>query len=426
MALVKVNIEDFKKRGRGILDRLADKITDKVNDKIENAVEDVFGKALKKIGLSDRLANQISSRFGDSLTRGLEDDYFRTFSSEINRVGGQANQQIKSNFVSARESAETTIDSISRASGNQKIDGLPTLQYPSHLGKYYITLKFKQYQRPAPEVRGTLPFKQAIVLPISREIRESFDIKAGAEQTGTAGNIADAAAKLLEQGNLDGAGQAALAIGYAKLVQDVAGDAGPQLAQFTGAAANPNLQAIFSGVDLRQHRFDWLFAPRNAQESEELKKILKALKAYSLPAYSSIGTAALSYPFLCQPSIVPLTKTTTVKEGGKDIVVDDGSLIQFPPCLISNVEINYSPQGLPAFFQETNQPTLIQLSITMLETELQTADRYGREGGDRLRDTLDTFNDIGKETFGVDVVGGVTATEQFFNEKLGLSSNQEE
>jgi hypothetical protein len=182
MALVKVNIEDFKKRGRGILDRLADKITDKVNDKIENAVEDVFGKALKKIGLSDRLANQISSRFGDSLTRGLEDDYFRTFSSEINRVGGQANQQIKSNFVSARESAETTIDSISRASGNKSTD-LPTLQYPSHLGKYYITLKFKQYQRPAPEVRGTEKFKQAIVLPISRELREGFDIKVGAQET---------------------------------------------------------------------------------------------------------------------------------------------------------------------------------------------------------------------------------------------------
>lgn len=415
MALVKVNIEDFKKGGRGILDRLADKITDKVSDKIENSVEDVFGKALKKIGLSDRLANQISSRFGDSLTRGLEDDYFRTFSSEINRVGGQANQQIKSNFVSARESAETTIDSISRASSN-KITGLPTLQYPSHLGKYYITLKFKQYQRPAPEVIGELPFKQAIVLPISRELREGFDIRVGAQETGFAGNVADAAAKLLDQGNLDGAGQAALAIGYAKLVQDANGGALGLLTQTVGAAANPNLQAIFSGVELRQHRFDWLLAPRNAQESEELQKILKALKAYSLPAYSSIGNAALSYPFLCQPSIVPF----------------GDELIQFPPCLISNVEINYSPQGLPAFFQGTDeksagQPTLIQLSITMLETELQTADRYGRQGGDRLREVVETGADIldegtltltgGQYTLG-DVVQGVTETF--------ISPNQEE
>ena len=392
MALVKVNIEDFKKGGRGILDRLADKITDKVSDKIENSVEDVFGKALKKIGLSDRLANQISSRFGDSLTRGLEDDYFRTFSSEINRVGGQANQQIKSNFVKANESAETTIDSISRASNSQKIDGLPTLQYPSHLGKYYITLKFKQYQRPAPEVRGELPFKQAIVLPISREVREGFDIRVGAQESGTAGNIADTAAKLLDQGNLDGAGQAALAIGYASLVQDVAGDAGRLLAQFTGAAANPNLQAIFSGVELRQHRFDWLLAPRNAQESEELQRILKALKAYSLPAYSSIGTAALSYPFLCQPTIEPL----------------GDELIQFPPCLINNIEINYSPQGLPAFFEGTKLPTLIQLSITMLETELQTSDRYGRVGGDRLREVLETGADV-VDDVALAVSGGTTS-----------------
>jgi hypothetical protein len=104
--------------------------------------------------------------------------------------------------------------------------------------------------------------------------------------------------------------------------------------------------------------------------------LLKAMKAYSLPSYSSLGTAALAYPFLCQPELK---------------IAGTAQLIKFQPCLIQQIELNYSPQGIPAFFEGTSHPAFIECSITMLETQIQTSRDYGREGGDRISEGGDAL-----------------------------------
>jgi hypothetical protein len=106
--------------------------------------------------------------------------------------------------------------------------------------------------------------------------------------------------------------------------------------------------------------------------------LLKAMKAYALPSYSTLGTAALAYPFLCQPELK---------------IAGTAQLIKFQPCLIQSIELNYSPQGIPAFFEGTSHPAFIEVSISMLETQIQTARDYGREGGDRLSATWETLKD---------------------------------
>ena len=59
MALVRVNIDSFKKDVGGLANRLVSNITNKLEDKLENAVEDLFAKALKKVGFSDRIAAEL-------------------------------------------------------------------------------------------------------------------------------------------------------------------------------------------------------------------------------------------------------------------------------------------------------------------------------------------------------------------------------
>ena len=66
-------------------------------------------------------------------------------------------------------------------------------------------------------------------------------------------------------------------------------------------------------------------------------------------------------------------------------------LIKFQPCLIQSIELNYSPQGIPAFFEGTSHPAFIECSITMLETQIQTSRDYGREGGDRISEGGDAL-----------------------------------
>jgi hypothetical protein len=389
-----VNLDSLKRDAGGLVNRAVRNFTNKLEDKLENAVEDLFAKALKKVGFSDRLASELSARFGDSLTAGLEDKYFQTFTSEMKRascadIRNNFNPQ-NGNLIGASPNAETYVDAIQRASNkigigdvaaNGDIVAISTIQFPDHISdKYYMAFKFKKYQRPSPQTAATLDFVQAFALPLPKGIRESFDIEVGQESQGLAGGIADAAQLYLASS--DGAGKtqalknAAAALAYGQLVQAAEKIGGSTIGQAVGAVPNPHIQALFSGVPLRTHRFEWTFAPRNAKESQQLMDLLKAMKAYALPSYSSLGTAALAYPFLCQPELK---------------IAGSAQLIKFQPCLIQGIELNYSPQGIPAFFEGTSHPAFIEVSITMLETQIQTSRDYGREGGDRLSATWETL-----------------------------------
>ena len=383
MALVRVNIDSFKKDVGGIANRLVNRVVNKLEDKLENAVEDLFAKALKKVGFSDRIAAELSARFGDSLTVGLEDKYFQTFTSEMKRascadIRNNFNPQ-NGNLIGASAFAETYVDAIQRASNKIGFGDLPSMQFPDHISeKYYMAFKFQRYERPSPHTKSELKFVQAFALPLPKGLRESFDIAVAEGPQGMSGGIADVTQLGLSGGlTAQGATNAAMALAYGKMVQ-ATGDIGSAVAQGIGAVPNPHVQALFSGVPLRTHRFEWTFSPRNANESQQLMNLLKAMKAYSLPSYSSLGTAALAYPFLCQPEIK---------------INDSAQLIKFQPCLIQSIELNYSPQGIPAFFEGTSHPAFIECSITMLETQIQTSRDYGREGGDRLGETSEAILD---------------------------------
>ena len=380
-----ISLDDFKKGSGGLLNNLAKKITNKLEDKLENAVEDLFAKALKKAGFSDATAAKLSARFGDSLTAGLEDKYFQTFTSEMKRascadIRNNFNPQ-NGNIIGASAFAETYVDAIQRASNKITLDGLDTMQFPDHISEnYYMSFKFKQYQRPSPHTKGDLKFVQAFALPLPKGIRESFEINVDQSPQGLKGGIADAMQNFISSPGGKERTQAitnsVAALAFSAMVTST-NDIGALGAQAIGAVPNPHIQALFSGVPLRTHRFEWTFAPRNKEESQQLMNLLKAMKAYALPSYSSLGTAALAYPFLCQPEL--------------RIMKGEPGLIQFMPCLIQSIELNYSPQGIPAFFEGTSHPAFIECSISMLETQIQTSRDYGREGGDRLSETWETF-----------------------------------
>ena len=78
MALIKLNINNFKKDLGGIANRLVDNVANKIEQKLENAVEDAFAKGLKKIGLSDGVSRDIASRFSDSISVGRADNFFKS------------------------------------------------------------------------------------------------------------------------------------------------------------------------------------------------------------------------------------------------------------------------------------------------------------------------------------------------------------
>lgn len=367
MALIKLNINSFKRDLGGIANRLIDDAVNRIENKLENAVEDALTKGLNKIGLSNGVAREISSRFTDSFSAGRADEFFRNPTAEQNRV---SRRQIEERLLAGV--AETTFDSVQRLNtANLNTVESPLLQFPDSLGKYYMRLDFQSYHRPSPQMEAIFRRFKTISLPIPRDLKEQFEIMVDGKEQGVGGGMQDIGYDLL-RGAGEGVTKNLFALVYSSVVQAVEGTgAGSAIGQLTRAVPNPHLQAIFSGVQLRTHTFQWTFAPRNPGESRMLMKIIREIKKNSLPAYSTQGTAALQYPSMVDVKLM-------FKKNGSPRELD---MIRFKKCLIQNVNVNYAPAGLPSFFRDTRDPTMIQLEIQFLETEIQTFEDY-REDGD--------------------------------------------
>jgi hypothetical protein len=369
MALIKLNINNFKKDLGGIANRLIDRVADKIERKLENAVEDAFAKGLKKIGLSDNIAGELSARFGDAFSVGQADRFFGTSTAEQNRV---SSRDCVDNILN--RGAETVVDAQQSIKSKVQADeGL--LQFPPDIGnEYYMMMKFTEYARPSPQQPAVRKGLRNFILPIPRELKEQFTNDVSPKGMGVlAGGLADIGTDIFRGGGGENAKGQLESLAYSVAVQkvgDLLENTGDLLAQFGGAVPNPHLQAIFSGVQLRTHSFQWTFSPRNAVESRQLQQIIYELKKYSLPAFSNLGTAALQYPPLVDIELQPW------KDKNEDLII-------FKPCIVQGVSVNYAPQGLPSFFRGTKQPTFIQVTIDFMETEIQTAYDYGTKKGDR-------------------------------------------
>jgi hypothetical protein len=392
MALINLNIKSFKKDLGGIANRLVNNVINKVEQKLENAVEDVFAKGLKKIGLSDSVVGDISARFGDAFSVGRTDDFFRSSTSEQNRVSPK---QIEQNLLGRSGVAETTLDAVQKIN-ESSIKDTEVMQFPDQMGQYYMSLDFQSYERPSPQMQAIFKRFKTIQLPIPRDLRESFDLDVGQTPLGAkTGGISDFVVDVA-RGAGDKVQGSMFAMVYAGLAQTFEGTEANALGQILGAVPNPHLQALFSGVELRTHTFQWTFAPRNPTESANLKAIINEIKKNSLPSYSTTGTAALQYPPMVDIKLMPW----------------GSGLINFKKCLIKSVSVNYAPAGLPSFFAGTRDPTMIQLELQMLETEIQTAKDYGLTSGKRP-DGLENLQGIAET--GAEILGlgpAIAATKQ--------------
>lgn len=375
MALINLNIKNFKKDLGGIANRLVDKAINKVEQKFENAVEDAFAKGLNKIGLSDGVTSMLSARFGDAFSVGRSDAFFGSSTAEQNRVSPK---EIEQRLLAG--ASETALDAVQRINTTD-ITQAAVMQFPDQMGQYYMSLDFQSYSRPSPQRAAEFKRFKTIMLPIPRDLKENFDIDINSKEQGAkVGGLADYGTDLLR-----GAGEKVsgteFAILYGMLAQKFEGNAADAFGQTFGAVPNPHLQALFQGVQLRNHTFQWTFAPRNPQESKNLKAIIDEIKKNSLPAYSTTGTAALQYPPMVEIKLMPW----------------GDELIKFKKCLIKGVSVNYAPAGLPSFFKPEpggkKYPTMIQLELQLLETEIQTAKDYGLEPGTRA-DGLEQLRDI--------------------------------
>ena len=125
------------------------------------------------------------------------------------------------------------------------------------------------------------------------------------------------------------------------------------------AVVNPNLRALFKGVNLREFTFQFKMIAESQQEAEIVQRIIKHFRTEMYPATFPINinesvTADLGYQF---PN---LFKIEFKYRGGQNL-----RLPQIRHCYLRNVSTTINPTG--GTFRRDGQPNEIDLTLTFVE-----------------------------------------------------------
>ena len=132
----------------------------------------------------------------------------------------------------------------------------------------------------------------------------------------------------------------------------------------TGQVINPNLELLFSGPNLRAFNFNFTLTPRDPQEAEVVRKMVRAMKRNMTPQRSSEAL------FLKSPRIFEL-----------EYIYGEGNrphpfMNKFKPCACTNFTVNYTPDGSYMTYRGQPSMTSYQISMSFGEIEPIYSDEY--------------------------------------------------
>ena len=326
--------------------------------------------------ISSNLRGETTSLTQAMMTRQSPEDLINNRKSTVDNVEAFSNSHMPSRKVADAKAADASTG---------------VMQYPPDLRKYYISFAFGEYKRPNSYAPSTFSADLWIALPMPANLLDPSGVKLKPTELGglmgqalenvsaviqdiTSGNAFDSSkvknfsesfTKATNQ--LAGTGYNAVyeTVGKIPVLDDVMGTVG----QLAGAVPNPHVTVFFQGVDLRSHTFTWRFAPKNATESQSIQNIIKEFKKRTLPNYRWGEANVLGYPQMVEISLEP-----DMSE----------QLYKFKKCMVSSVNVNYAPNGIPSFFAGTKFPTSIEFQVSLQELEILTSQDYSGENGNFL------------------------------------------
>ena len=133
------------------------------------------------------------------------------------------------------------------------------------------------------------------------------------------------------------------------------------VARATGQVFNPNLELLFNGVNLRVFPFTFEFFPRNREEGEEVRQIIRLLKYSMVPSRGDQGI------FIKAPYVFQLE----YMKGSKP----HPFLNRFQPMALTNMSVNYTGSNTYSTFYD-GTPTHIRLELLFKELNPVYKDDY--------------------------------------------------
>ena len=130
-----------------------------------------------------------------------------------------------------------------------------------------------------------------------------------------------------------------------------------------GRSTNPYMEVLFSGPELRTFNYNFTFAPRNAAEQEEVKKIIHMFRFHQAPELRGDHNM-----FLGLPAEFDIYYMYQHEDGRTS--EENPYYNKISTCVLQSVNVDYTPGGVNS--HANGAPVLIKMSLQFLETEMIT------------------------------------------------------
>ena len=129
-----------------------------------------------------------------------------------------------------------------------------------------------------------------------------------------------------------------------------------------GQATNPYMEVLFEQMGMRSFTYNFTFAPRNADETEDVQRIIKMFRFHMAPELQGANER-----FLTLPSTFDIHY---MYQMSSEIARENSFYHKIATCVLSDCQVDYTPGGVKSF--ASGAPTQITMSLTFKETELLT------------------------------------------------------
>ena len=136
------------------------------------------------------------------------------------------------------------------------------------------------------------------------------------------------------------------------------------LSRLTGSIANPNLELLFQGPELRPFSLSFFMSPRDEGEAVTVRKIIRLFKQAMAVKRTSNGI------FLKAPDIF---RVKYMQAGG----LEHGAINRFKECALLQMSVDYTPGGTYSTFNDGKKTmTAYRVDLSFQELEPVFADEY--------------------------------------------------
>jgi hypothetical protein len=129
-----------------------------------------------------------------------------------------------------------------------------------------------------------------------------------------------------------------------------------------GQAMNPYMEVIFDNMAMRNFTYNFTFAPKNAQERDDVQDIIKLFRFHMAPELKGS-----QHRFLTLPSTFDIHY---MYQHSKDYASENNFYSKIATCVLKDCSVDYTPGAVKSF--QDGSPTQITMSLGFQETELLT------------------------------------------------------